>query len=323
MDNLADAPRFADQALADLVASFAAFPSMSASGDVAALRRMTDERSAQRPPGPAMATVDLVVGAGPTVRAYDPAGASDAPVRIGGRPVVVYLHGGGWTIGGLTSHDRACRRLAERSGSVVVAVDYRLAPEHPAPAAVEDTLAVLDALAQGAGPWKFATPQLCLGGDSAGANVALGALVACKARQSQLPFAALLLYGCFAPVFDTWSNQQYGNGDWGLSTARMEWYWANHLGNLPPDDPVAAPLHADLRGLPFLYITVAGLDPLAEDSFLLARRCIDQGVATIVDPVPGVIHGFGKYAPVVPAAAAALERAGHALRAARHTGENA
>jgi acetyl esterase len=188
---------------------------------------------------------------------------------------------------------------------------------------VEDTLAVLDALAQGAGPWKFATPQLCLGGDSAGANVALGALVACKARQSQLPFAALLLYGCFAPVFDTWSNQQYGNGDWGLSTARMEWYWANHLGNLPPDDPVAAPLHADLRGLPFLYITVAGLDPLAEDSFLLARRCIDQGVATIVDPVPGVIHGFGKYAPVVPAAAAALERAGHALRAARHTGENA
>jgi acetyl esterase len=103
----------------------------------------------------------------------------------------------------------------------------------------------------------------------------------------------------------------------------MEWYWANHLGSLPPDDPVAAPLHADLRGLPFLYITVAGLDPLAEDSFLLARRCIDQGVATIVDPVPGVIHGFGKYAPVVPAAAAALERAGHALRAARHTGENA
>lgn len=268
--------------------------------------------------------------------AYAVPGVTHTDTTIAGRPVrvyqpqdalathaMVYLHGGGWTAGSITTHDNMVRRLAAASGMVVLSVDYRLAPEHPAPAAVEDTLAVLDALAQGAGPWKFATPQLCLGGDSAGANVALGALVACKARQSQLPFAALLLYGCFAPVFDTWSNQQYGNGDWGLSTARMEWYWANHLGNLPPDDPVAAPLHADLRGLPFLYITVAGLDPLAEDSFLLARRCIDQGVATIVDPVPGVIHGFGKYAPVVPAAAAALERAGHALRAARHTGENA
>ena len=268
--------------------------------------------------------------------AYAVPGVTHTDTTIAGRPVrvyqpqdtlathaMVYLHGGGWTAGSITTHDNMVRRLAAASGMVVLSVDYRLAPEHPAPAAVEDTLAVLDALAQGAGPWKFATPQLCLGGDSAGANVALGALVACKARQSQLPFAALLLYGCFAPVFDTWSNQQYGNGDWGLSTARMEWYWANHLGNLPPDDPVAAPLHADLRGLPFLYITVAGLDPLAEDSFLLARRCIDQGVATIVDPVPGVIHGFGKYAPVVPAAAAALERAGHALRAVRHTGENA
>lgn len=254
--------------------------------------------------------------AGCRVRIYQPAEALPGHA-------MVYLHGGGWTAGSITTHDHMVRRLAAASGMAVLSVDYRLAPEHPAPAAVEDTLAVLDALARGAGGLQFTTGQLCLGGDSAGANIALGALVALKARGGPLPFAALLLYGCFAPVFDTWSNQQYGNGDWGLSTARMEWYWANHLGNLPPQDPVAAPLHADLRGLPFLYITVAGLDPLAEDSFLLARHCIDQGVPTIVDPVPGVIHGFGKYAPVVPAAAEALQRAGHAIRAARHTGASA
>jgi acetyl esterase len=249
--------------------------------------------------------------AGLRVRVYRPAEALP-------EHALVYLHGGGWTAGSITTHDNMVRRLAAASGMVVVSVDYRLAPEHPAPAAVQDTLAVLDALARGAAGLRFDMANLCLGGDSAGANVALGALVALKARGGPLPFAALLLYGCFAPVFDTWSNQQYGNGDWGLSTSRMQWYWANHLGSLPPDDPVAAPLHADLRGLPFLYITVAGLDPLAEDSFLLARRCIDQGVTTIVDPVPGVIHGFGKYAPVVPAAADALRRAGHAVRAARH-----
>jgi acetyl esterase len=245
--------------------------------------------------------------AGLPVRIYRPADA------LPGR-AMVYLHGGGWTAGSYLTHDHMVRRLAAESGLVVVSVNYRLAPEHPAPAAVHDTLAVLDALAAGTPGLHCAAQNLCLAGDSAGANIALGALVALRARGATLPFAALLLYGCFAPVFDTWSNTQYGNGDWGLSTARMQWYWANHLGALPHDDPLAAPLHADLAGLPPLYITVAGLDPLAEDSFLLARRCLEQGVTAIVDPVPGVIHGFAKYAPVVPAAAAALHRAGKALR---------
>ena len=251
--------------------------------------------------------------AGLPVRVYQPAGA------LPGR-AMVYLHGGGWTAGSFQTHDHMVRRLAGDSGMVVVSVNYRLAPEHPAPAAVHDTLAVLDALATGALGMRFAMQGMCLGGDSAGANIALGALVALKARGGPLPFAALLLYGCFAPIFDTWSNLQYGNGDWGLSTARMQWYWTNHLGQLSHDDPLAAPLHADLAGLPPMYITVAGLDPLAEDSFLLARRCMEQGVTAILDPVPGVIHGFAKYAPVVPAAAAALHRGGRAMHTLATTG---
>ena len=256
---------------------------------------------------PGVAHTDSVI-AGLSVRVYQPAEA------LPGR-AMVYLHGGGWTAGSFQTHDHMVRRLAAESTMVVVSVNYRLAPEHPAPAAVHDTLAVLDGLAAGTPGMCFAIDRMCLGGDSAGANIALGALVALKARGGPMPFAALLLYGCFAPIFDTWTNTRYGNGDWGLSTARMQWYWANHLGQLPQDHPLAAPLHAKLAGLPPLYITAAGLDPLAEDSFLLARRCMEQGVTTIVDPVPGVIHGFAKYAPVVPAAAAALERGGWAMRA--------
>lgn len=258
---------------------------------------------------------------------FDVPGVSHSDAVIAGRPVriyrpkqplagraMVYLHGGGWTAGSCQTHDNIVRRLVADSGLVAVSVDYRLAPEHPAPAAVHDTLGVLDALASGAAGLQFDINHVCLGGDSAGANIALGSLVALKARGGPLPFAALLLYGCFAPIFDTWSNLQYGNGDWGLSTARMRWYWANHLGGQSPSDPIAAPLYADLAGMPPLHLTVAGLDPLAEDTFLLARRCLEQGVTAMVDVVPGVIHGFGKYAPVVPVAAAALRRGAQAMQ---------
>jgi acetyl esterase len=254
--------------------------------------------------------------AGRPVRVYQPAQALASRA-------MVYLHGGGWTAGSCETHDNMVRRLVAASGMVVVSVDYRLAPEHPAPAPVHHTLGVLQGLAAGAIGLQFDTSHVCLGGDSAGANIALGTLVALRARGGPQPFAAMLLYGCFAPIFDTWSNREFGNGDWGLSTARMQWYWANYLGGQAPTDPVAAPLHADLAGLPPLYLTVAGLDPLAEDTFLLARRCLAQGVSATLDVVPGVIHGFGKYAPVVPAAAAALRRGGLAMRelATEMTGE--
>jgi acetyl esterase len=260
---------------------------------------------------------------------YEVAGVTHSDSVIAGVPVriyrpdhalpgtaLVYLHGGGWTAGSITTHDNMVRRLAAASGVLTVSLDYRLAPEHPSPAPVEDTLRVLKVLEEGVSGLQVDTAHAALGGDSAGANIALGTLVALKARAAALPRTALLLYGCFAPLFDTWSHLQYGNGDWGLSSERMRWYWDNFLGGQGATDPIAAPLHADLSGLPPLYLSVAGLDPLAEDSFLLARRCLEQGVTATVDVVPGVIHGFGKYAPVVPAAAAALQRAGQALRAA-------
>lgn len=308
MDNLADAPRFADQALADLVASFAAFPSMSASGDVAALRRMTDERSAQRPPGPAMATVDLVVGAGPTVRAYDPAGASDAPVRIGGRPVVVYLHGGGWTIGGLTSHDRACRRLAERSGSVVVAVDYRLAPEHPAPAAIDDTVAVLEWLATGPTEMGGRPSSVTVAGDSAGGTLA--ALGALRTRGTDAaPDRLITAYANtdLAATEGTMVDLAHGCG---LDTADVRWFNEQWV----PDrtrwaDPDVSPLHEpDLAGLCPATIVTCELDPLRSQGEAFAHRLVDAGVPVTIRREPGMVHNFLLWDLQSPACAAAGDR---------------
>jgi acetyl esterase len=197
--------------------------------------------------------------------------------------IVVFVHGGGWTFGSPETHDRFARLLAHHAGVGVVVPDYRLAPEHPCPAAIDDVLAViagLDALPDLQGP-------LALCGDSAGANIALATALASPV----LPIAALsLLYGCFAPIFDTDSHHENGDGRFGLGTARMRWYWKNWQG--PAADTRAAPLHADLTGLPRTYLLAAALDPLCDDSFLLAKRLAAYGVPASLDVVPGVVHGF-------------------------------
>lgn len=208
------------------------------------------------------------------------------PCRIlqpGGRSVVLFIHGGGWTFGSPATHERFARLLAQATQALVVMPDYRLAPEHPAPAAIEDVLAVLGDLGRLADP--HAPVVLC--GDSAGANIALAAALTRPPR----PIALLsLLYGCFAPVFDTASHQQNGDGRYGLSTERMRWYWRNWLGR--ESDARAAPLQADLAGLPRCHLLAAGLDPLRDDSLMLAGALVHHGVPTRLDLVPGVVHGF-------------------------------
>lgn len=193
--------------------------------------------------------------------------------------VVVFVHGGGWTFGSPATHERFARLLAVGTGAQVVVPDYRLAPEHPAPAGIEDVLAVIAGLGDAA--------RLVLCGDSAGANIALAAALAGPAR----PVAMLsLLYGCFAPVFETASHVRNGDGRYGLSTARMRWYWANWLGAAA--DARAVPMEADLTGLPRCHLVGAGLDPLCDDSLMLADRLGRHGVVSRLDIVPGVVHGF-------------------------------
>ena len=238
-----------------------------------AARRLFEQNNrAWNEPLPPMAASDLMLGRVPC-----------RVLEAGNRGVILFVHGGGWTFGSPATHERFARLLAEQTQALVVVPDYRLAPEHPAPAAIEDVLTVLADLD------RIAVPQarVVLSGDSAGANIALSAALARPAR----PIALLsLLYGCFAPTFDTVSQQRNGDGRYGLTTERMRWYWRNWLG--PTADPRAAPLHANLAGLARCHLLAAGLDPLCDDSLMLAGQLVHHNVPTRLDLVPGVVHGF-------------------------------
>lgn len=206
-------------------------------------------------------------------------------------PVIVYVHGGGWTFGSVDTHDGTMRTLAAASGCAVFGFDYRLAPEHPYPVPLADTLgAIAFALAGELGPDVDAR-RWALAGDSAGATLALAAMIQRRDAGLALPATAALFYGCYAPDFVTGSHARFGEG-YLLTTANMRWYWRNYLGAAFEAPPVlAAPLNADLAGLPPLYLTAGGLDPLADDTLRLADRLAAAGVAFRHDHVPGVVHG--------------------------------
>lgn len=227
-------------------------------------------------------------------------------------PVILYLHGGGWTFGSIDSHDRVLRSLAIHSGAAVLGIDYRLAPEHPFPAPLDDALSAIAHIRRGGLGGAILADRLALAGDSAGANLALGALVALRDRRLPMPATAGLFYGCYAPDFDTESNRRFGDGTYLLSTVNMRWYWRNFLGACPESEapPACAPLRADLSGLPPLYLNAAGLDPLLDDSTLLAGRLAHAGNRFTLDVFPGVVHGFLRFARDLPAGEAALRTAG-------------
>ena len=227
------------------------------------------------------------------------------------RPCLLYLHGGGWTFGSNETHDRIMRLLARDSGAVVVGVDYRLAPEHPFPAGLDDALAALDWLISGGAGEAVDPARLALGGDSAGANLALAALL--RSRSSAVR-TAILFYGCYAPEFDTPSHRRNGGGAFGLTTSRMRWYWGNHLGRETiATTSLAAPGRAALEGVPPLYLNAAGLDPLLDDTLGFASRLAAAGVRYRLDVFPGVVHGFLQMSRDLAPARKALETAAHYL----------
>lgn len=243
-----------------------------------------------------------------------PAGAIRARLfrpAEGPLPLVVFIHGGGWTFGSLDSHEIETRYLALASGAAVLALDYRLAPEHPFPAALDDVLAVLSAVADGALAGMADASRIALAGDSAGANLALAALLALRDAGRSAIAGAVLFYGCYTPDSDSESHRLFGNGDFGLSTVRMDWYWRNYLGTAYAAPPIlAAPLGAALAGLPPLHLVAAGLDPLRDDTLALARALSAAGVGYELATVPGVIHGFLNRTPKLPAAQRAHASAG-------------
>jgi acetyl esterase len=232
-------------------------------------------------------------------------------------PLVVFVHGGGWTFGSVDTHGNEIRGLAAASGCAVLGFDYRLAPEHPFPAGLEDTLAALAFAEAGALGEDVDAARFALAGDSAGANLALAALLSRRDAGAAPARAAALFYGCFAPDFDTQSHERLGSGAFMLSSERMRWYWRNFLGAEGDETTsLAAPSRAELSGLPPLYLAAAGLDPLLDDTLELSRRLAHAGVAHRCDVVPGVIHGFLRMAAELPAAQTTLETAGEFLASA-------
>jgi acetyl esterase len=223
------------------------------------------------------------------------------------------VHGGGWTFGSIDTHDVIMRHLALQSDCAVFGVDYRLAPEDPFPAGLSDVLATIEYVAGGALGGDVNADAIALAGDSAGANIALAAMLTHRSHGARVRTAALF-YGCYAPIFDTESNRNCGDGTFGLGTAIMRWYWGNYLGNEPETtQSYAAPLRADLSGLPPLYLNCAGLDPLRDDTLLLGQKLADAGVRYQLDVFPGVVHGFLRMTKELPAANDALRAAGKFL----------
>jgi acetyl esterase len=225
------------------------------------------------------------------VRIYTPA---DPELASGGRlPVLVYYHGGGWTLGSLATYDSLCRALARGSGGLVVSVDYRLAPEHPFPAAVEDAHLALEWVVRNADDLGGDARRLAVGGDSAGGTLAT--VVARRARQEQLPLACqALFYPCTdVSRTDSPSFQQYGQGYW-LTTRAVETFRSFYL----PDPslwrhPDASPLLAtddDLRLLPPTLLLTAGCDVLRDEGQAYADRLAALGVPVTYRLEPELIH---------------------------------
>ncbi|QQS11848.1 MAG: alpha/beta hydrolase [Rhodospirillales bacterium] len=247
--------------------------------------------------------------AGPLpIRIYRPAGVRpDAPA-------ILFLHGGSWNLGGLDAYDDPCRFLASASGCVVIGLDYRLAPEHPFPAAVEDSIAAWRWLASNAASLDLSPRRLVVAGDSAGGNLA--AAVAQATRHDATPPALqLLIYPALDLRMDSRSYDLYAEG-FLLTRAGMEWARRQYLADpAQADDPRASPgLATDLAGLPPALIFTAGFDVLRDEAVAYAERLRAAGVRTTHRDFPGLIHGFIGMRGTLQAAARAMDDIVGALR---------
>jgi acetyl esterase len=248
-----------------------------------------------------------LAGRGPDVERVEEAEVAGVPVRVyepaGAHGTVAYFHGGGWVLGNLDSVDAVCRALAVAAGARVVSVDYRLAPEHRYPAALEDALAVTRAL----------EVPLAVAGDSAGGNLA--AIVARHERERVA--GQLLVYPVTDAGVNTPSYREFGEG-FGLTAAAMRRFWDLYLDGADGLQPDASPLRADaddLAGLPPAYVLSAECDVLRDEGEAYAQKLREAGVEVTVDRQAGGIHGFWRW-QTTRVAREAAERAGAALRAA-------
>lgn len=231
-------------------------------------------------------------------------------------PILLYLHGGGFTIGNLETHDSLCRQLALHSGAAVLALDYRLAPEHRFPAAVHDAWDALRWMAaEGGTKLGLDARRLAVGGDSAGGTLAT--VCALLARDADLPLALqLLFYPGTAARMDSGSHRRYGSGLL-LDRPLIEWFFAHYIDAGQREDWRFAPLLADDHGdVAPAWIGLAECDPLADEGLAYGDALRAAGVAVQLELWRGVVHDFIKMGRSVPEARLAHAAAGRALQEA-------
>ena len=290
-----------------------------------ARRAYRDRRATVQPEPPEVAEVIELRAPGPlgpvSLRMYLPlndalmgGGALTRDLHPDLLPVLVFFHGGGWVIGDLDTHDSLCRELANASGCAVVAVDYRLAPEHPFPAGFDDCVAATAWVRQNALALGLDAMRMAVGGDSAGGNLA--AAVAIAQRDAGTPLAfQLLIY----PVTDQKGGtpSHVSNGQGYLLTFDTLKYYREHYLSDPEDhfDWRASPIaYPDLRNLPPAFVLTAGYDPLRDEGLYYAQRLSDSGVATSYVCFERQIHGFILMGKVLDEANTAVAFCADALR---------
>lgn len=255
---------------------------------------------------------DTIEGAeGPlAIRIYRPHGAKNPS------PALLYFHGGGFVVGSLDSHDDVCRVLATTAGCVVIAVDYRLAPEHQWPAPSRDAIAAFRFVSKNAAKYDIIPTQIAVGGDSAGGT--LSAQIAIETRGDELrPTLALLIYPATDLTRQHPSVDGLGVGLF-LERKSMDWFMANYLpSGTDTRLPAVSPLFTeDLSGLPPIHLQTGGFDPLRDEAFAFAKRLTEANVAVEHKHYPGLPHGYLQITRAVAAARESYFDAATALRRA-------
>ena len=224
----------------------------------------------------------------------------DAREERGPGPMLVFIHGGGWVIGGLETHDPLCIDLAIELGLPVVSLDYRLAPEHPFPAAFDDSLAATRWIASAAPELGRTATSLFLAGDSAGGNLAAAVSAALRDEPAAIAVAGQwLIYPATDPKTRYPSYDEFNQG-FLLTKASMDWFEESYAG--PRGDWRYSPMLKGLEGLPPTFVVTAGLDPIRDQGRAYAARCAQAGVETIYWEAPGTVHGFMNLRKAVPSA---------------------